>query len=265
MMRDTTDAMREPATGDSATGDSATGDSATGAPLVVSLFDYGAGNLHSLVKALELSGAAVRIDTDPAAAVRNTDALVLPGVGAFTPAAERLAPGRDVMREALLAGLPCLGICLGMQLLFDGSDEGPGDGLGVIAGRVTRLSAERVPQIGWNGLDEIEEPLLREAALDVAYYANSFVCRPTDDARPNVVAWSTHENDRFAAAVRRGQIVGTQFHPEKSSTPGVRFVRAFLDLATRTRDARSRISAVPSTPNATSPTTPKTLPNMEQA
>lgn len=197
--------------------------------LSVSVFDYGAGNLHSLVKALELSGATVRVDTDPARAVVDTQALVLPGVGAFTPAAERLAPGREAMREALLGGLPCLGICLGMQLLFDASDEGPGDGLGVIPGRVTRLVAQRIPQIGWNQLEDVREPLLRSASLDVAYYANSYVCRPTEDAGQSVVAWSVHEGDRFPAVVRLGNVVGTQFHPEKSSTPGVRFVRAFLE------------------------------------
>lgn len=207
--------------------------------IIVSVFDYGAGNLHSLVKALELSGATVRVDTDPVAAVQATDALILPGVGAFTPAAERLAPGRDAMRAALLNGLPCLGICLGMQLLFDASDEGPGDGLGVISGRVTQLTAERIPQIGWNRLDDVREPLLNESMLDVAYYANSFVCRPAAGAEQCVVAWSEHEGDRFAAAVRSGNIVGTQFHPEKSSAPGVRFVHAFIVDAARTRATRT--------------------------
>jgi len=203
--------------------------------MIVSVFDYGAGNLHSLVKALELSGASVRVDTDPAAAVVATDALILPGVGAFTPAAERLAPGRDAMRAALVHGLPCLGICLGMQLLFDASDEGPGEGLGVIPGRVTRLTAQRVPQIGWNKLDDVREPLLQDSALEVAYYANSFVCRAAAGAEDRVVAWSEHEGDRFAAAVRSGNIVGTQFHPEKSSVPGVRFVHAFIASASRLR------------------------------
>ena len=214
----------------------ATTPAATHESLTVSVFDYGAGNLHSLVKALELSGATVRVDTDPLAAVRDTDALVLPGVGAFTPAAARLAPGRDAMRAALHHGLPCLGICLGMQLLFDASDEGPGEGLGIIAGRVTRLTAARVPQIGWNTLDDVQEPLLREAHLDVAYYANSFVCRPVVAASDCVTAWSTHDGDRFAAAVRRGNVIGTQFHPEKSSAPGVGFIRAFLDGAAAVRN-----------------------------
>lgn len=201
----------------------------------VTLFDYGAGNLHSLIKAIETGGASVRVETDPAAAVRDTDALVLPGVGAFAPAAERLASGRDAMRAALLGGLPALGICLGMQLLFDASDEGPGDGLGIVPGRVTRLRAARVPQIGWNRLDDVRDPLLRAASLDVAYYANSYVGRPTSEGEAFVTAWSEHEGDRFPAAVRRQHVIGTQFHPEKSSAPGVAFVRAFLEFASSVR------------------------------
>lgn len=223
------------------------------APLRVTVFDYGAGNLHSLLKALETPSTDVRVETDPVRAVASTDALVLPGVGAFTPAAECLAPGRTVMRDALLAGLPCLGICLGMQLLFDASDEGPGLGLAVFAGRVTKLKATRVPQIGWNRLEDVREPLVSEAGLEVAYYANSFVCRPespssndaiADTALAPVVAWSEHEGDRFPAIVRRGAVIGTQFHPEKSSAPGVRFVHAFLDAARAARPGASPVSEV---------------------
>jgi glutamine amidotransferase len=200
----------------------------------VTLFDYGAGNLHSLAKALEAPDVSVRIETDPRLAVETgSDVLVLPGVGAFGAAADRLAPGREVMRAAILGGLPTIGICLGMQLLFDGSDEGTGEGLGVIAGRVTRLRAERVPQIGWNGVEPLpSEPLFAEAPVPMVYYANSYVCRPAD---PRVVtAWTEHEGDRFPAAVRAGRAVGVQFHPEKSSMQGVRFLRAFLDDARTT-------------------------------
>jgi glutamine amidotransferase len=205
--------------------------------LRVTVFDYGAGNLHSLVKSLEASGARVHVETDPALAVRDTDALILPGVGAFAPAAARLAPGRLAMREALQRGLPTLGICLGMQLLFEGSDEGAGDGLGVLEGRVTKINAAQIPQIGWNQLEQVTDPLLRTAQLDVAYYANSYVCRPTPVAVPFVSAWSEHEGDRFPASVRHGNIVGTQFHPEKSSTPGVAFIREFLHFADSLRSA----------------------------
>jgi glutamine amidotransferase len=202
----------------------------------VTIFDYGAGNLHSLAKALETEDSEVVAEPDPVRAI-ETDLLVLPGVGAFGLAAERLAPGRTVMREALDGGLPCLGICLGMQLLFDASDEGPGEGLGLIPGRVTRLRARRIPQIGWNALEPAAgEPLFRQAPIEVAYFANSFVCRPATPAdEAPVTAWATHERDRFAAAVRRGSTVGVQFHPEKSSRAGVAFVRAVVDAARRAR------------------------------
>ena len=199
----------------------------------VTVFDYGAGNLHSLAKALEAPDVLVRIETDPYRAVEvATDVLVLPGVGAFGSAADRLAPGRAAMRAAILGGLPTIGICLGMQLCFDGSDEGEGEGLGVIPGRVTRLRAVRVPQIGWNAVEPVRDPLFDAAPLPMVYYANSFVCRPADASV--VTAWTEHEGDRFPAAVRAGRAVGVQFHPEKSSTHGVRFLRAFLDDARTT-------------------------------
>jgi glutamine amidotransferase len=194
----------------------------------VTIFDYGAGNLHSLAKAIEGGGVEVRIEEDPTLAI-DTDALVLPGVGAFGAAAGRLAPGRTAMREAIASGLPTLGICLGMQLLFEGSDEGEGAGLGVIPGRVSRLTAQRVPQIGWNALESAHDPLFDVAPLSIAYYANSFVCRPADPS--GVIAWSQHEGDRYPAAVRAGTAVGAQFHPEKSSAAGVRWLHAFLDEA----------------------------------
>jgi glutamine amidotransferase len=197
----------------------------------VTVFDYGAGNLHSLVKALEGAGVEVAVETDPVRSVASgTNVLVLPGVGAFGAAADRLAPGRDAMRSAIMAGLPTIGICLGMQLLFDHSDEGAGAGLGVIPGRVTRLHAIRVPQIGWNDVAPVPgEPLFSAAPVPMAYYANSYVCRPVSATA--VTAWTEHEGDRFPAAVRAGRTVGVQFHPEKSSAPGVAFLHAFLNDA----------------------------------
>lgn len=191
----------------------------------VTIFDYGAGNLHSLAKSLSADGVSLCVRTDPLAAL-DTDVLVLPGVGNFAQAAERLAPARGAMRDAIRRGLPTLGVCLGMQLLFEASTEGAGSGLGVLAGRVTRVVAARVPHIGWNSIEEPCDPLFRAAPLDRAYFANGFACRPMSDA--SVIAWTSHERDRFPAAVRAGRAVGVQFHPEKSSAAGVAFVRAFL-------------------------------------
>ena len=197
----------------------------------VTIFDYGAGNIHSLAKAIAASGARVAVEPDPVRAL-DTDVLVLPGVGAFGQAADRLAPGRDAMRAALDSGLPCLGICLGMQLLFDDSDENaPNVGLGLVRGRVTRLDARRIPQIGWNSIDDAHDRLLDDAPLQYVYYANSYVCRPADSSV--VRAWSNHDGDRFPAVVRSGNTVGVQFHPEKSSSPGLRFLHAFLDSTTQ--------------------------------
>ncbi len=200
----------------------------------VTIFDYGAGNLHSLAKALAEPGVEVRVEPDPTRAT-DTDVLVLPGVGSFAQAAGRLEPGREAMRDAIVRdGLPTLGVCLGMQLLFEESEEGSGRGLGIIPGRVTRLAARRVPQIGWNALEDVRDPIFDAAPLAVAYYANSFACRPA--SAETVIAWSRHEDDRFAAAVRaggQGNVVGVQFHPEKSSGAGVRLIRAFLREASR--------------------------------
>jgi imidazole glycerol-phosphate synthase subunit HisH len=188
----------------------------------VTILDYGAGNLHSLEKALTASGASVTIERDPRRALA-TDVLVLPGVGAFSAAAEHFAADREYLHDAIANGLPTLGICLGMQLLFDSSDEGPGRGLGVIRGTVVRIRAARVPHIGWNSV----RPASKTTSLiDTAYFANSYVCRPVDQSV--VIAWSSQDTDEFPAAVRIGKTLGLQYHPEKSSRPGLRVIERFL-------------------------------------
>jgi imidazole glycerol-phosphate synthase subunit HisH len=193
----------------------------------VTILDYGAGNLHSLEKALTAARANVAIEQDPRRAIA-TDILVLPGVGAFSTAAEHFAADRDYLRDAITDGLPTLGICLGMQLLFDSSDEGPGRGLGVIRGTVVKIRASRVPHIGWNSVRPVptEETT---SPIETAYFANSFVCRPADESV--VIAWSSQDDHRFPAAVRVGKALGLQYHPEKSSRPGLQVIERFLTEA----------------------------------
>jgi glutamine amidotransferase len=194
----------------------------------VALFDYGAGNLHSLGKALEESGARVTVTSDWKVALAQ-DALVLPGVGAFGPAAAALPKDKTPVRDALEAGLPCLGICLGMQLLFEDSEEAAGDGIGLVPGKVRLLDARIVPQMGWNDVETTPDPIFDGVEDLVAYFANSYVCVPTD--RTDAIAWSEYDGTRSAAGARRARTWGLQFHPEKSSGPGRRIISNFVALA----------------------------------
>jgi len=194
----------------------------------VTIFDYGTGNLHSLAKAFENAGAQVAIEAEPGQALKS-DALVLPGVGAFGAAASRLAAYAPAVRAALASGHPCLGICLGMQLLFETSEEGDGAGVAALRGRVRKLQARRTPHMGWNEVTVHDDPLFAGMPCFLAYYANSFVAEPADPA--SVIAWTEYERDRFPAAVRRDRTWGVQFHPEKSDAAGLQVIRNFLDIA----------------------------------
>jgi imidazole glycerol-phosphate synthase subunit HisH len=191
----------------------------------VALADFGTGNLHSLARALEAGGADVAVTRD-SAGLLDADAIVLPGVGAFGAAAHWLAATGDALRTAVRRGRPCLGICLGMQLLFDSSEEGPGTGLGVMAGRVRRLRAPRLPHMGWNEVDMAGDPLFHGLDELVVYYANSYIAEPSRGS--DVIAWTRYGDDRFPAAVRRDSVWGVQFHPEKSGTAGLALIRNFL-------------------------------------
>jgi glutamine amidotransferase len=133
------------------------------------------------------------------------------------------------VREALAGGLPCLGICLGMQLLFDDSEEAAGRGIGLVAGRVRLIDARIVPQMGWNDVETGADPLFEGVADLVAYFANSYVCVP--ESSRDAIAWSEYDGIRSAAGVRRANTWGLQFHPEKSSGPGRRIISNFVGLA----------------------------------
>lgn len=191
------------------------------------IFDYGAGNLHSLAKAIAADGRNVTVETDLRVAMQ-ADCLVLPGVGAFGAAASAMQSGQADLRAALSDGLPCLGICLGMQLLFDASEESPGRGVGLIPGKVTRLRTPKVPHMGWNDIEWRESGNgQKRASLGSAYFANAYICEPEDELP--ILAWTTHQDARFASMVRSANTVGVQFHPEKSSFAGRAFVNAVIE------------------------------------
>ena len=205
----------------------------------VTLIDYGGSNLRSVQKAFEAVGARVNLAADPDE-VRRAKKLVLPGVGAFGAGMAALrARGLDMAAaEAVEAGAGLLGICLGMQLLFDESDEmGVHPGLGLIAGRVTRLPANllaggrplKVPHIGWNEIDhDGRHPLLAGVAPGAhAYFVHSYYCRPRHESE--VLARADYGGP-FAAVIGRGRVFGIQFHPEKSQRGGLRILSNFAAM-----------------------------------
>jgi len=196
-------------------------------PRSLAIFDYGAGNLHSLVKAISADDRVISIETDLRAAAK-ADMLVLPGVGAFGAAAGAMRNEQSYLRSALADGLPCLGICLGMQLLFDSSEEAAGEGVGFISGSVTRLRTPKVPHMGWNDIEwRSSGNGYAGGGLGTAYFANAYVCEPEDESP--VLAWTTHQDARFASIIRSANTVGVQFHPEKSSFAGRAFVNAVIE------------------------------------
>ena len=199
----------------------------------LALFDYGAGNLHSLAKGLEAGGARVTITSDWDEAL-DRDGLVLPGVGSFGSAVRGLEGEAKRVRDALEQGLPCLGICLGMQLLFPSSEEADGEGIGLLKGQVRRLRTRIVPQMGWNDVEAGEDAIFAGLRSFPAYYANSYICELAEgEDDTTVIARSEYEGERYAAGVRRGHTWGFQFHPEKSSAPGLRLLAGFVKAVGR--------------------------------
>lgn len=192
----------------------------------IAVLDYGVGNLHSVTKALEAAGASVRVVSDPKL-LADADGLVLPGVGAFGDAAAKLMPYKDALLAELESGKPLLGICLGMQLLFESSEESPGArGLAYMRGHVRRLAHPKLPQIGWNTLAAVDgEPLFEGLPEGPhVYYVNSFAPKPEE---PVTIATTTY-GDTFTAAVRKRLTWGVQFHPEKSGQAGLAMVHNFV-------------------------------------
>ena len=202
---------------------------------MIALIDYGAGNLTSVRKALSALGADYSVPATPDACSTSAG-LIVPGVGNFAATAALEGEWRDAIASAVGAGTPLLGICLGMQWLFEGSDEAPEvHGLGAMKGRIERLqgnAAERlkVPHVGWNALAFPARPtrLLRNLPEGAAvYFTHSYAAPVTTDC-----AASTTHGVAFASAVERDNIFGVQFHPEKSGDAGLQILRNFLAVCT---------------------------------
>lgn len=204
---------------------------------MIAIIDYKMGNLESVRKAL----AHLHYDsviTSDISVISAASGVILPGVGAFGPAMENLKNARlDVaIKNAVKSGVPFLGICLGMQLLFDSSEEGAGDdgniaGLGLIPGKVLRFPDDmglKIPQMGWNGLNNVTGSLLSEG--DFVYFVHSFYCSP--DNASDCAATTSYGID-YCSAIEHNNIFATQFHPEKSGEAGLQILNKF---AGRTRD-----------------------------
>jgi len=205
-------------------------------PSVVVL-DYGSGNVHSAAKALELAGARVELTADRSR-VANADGLFVPGVGAFSAVAQALAKvgGGAMIEKRLTGSRPVMGICVGMQVLFEHGVERGNDtpGLGEWPGSVTELEAPVLPHMGWNTVETPDDTRLFDGIRDERFYfVHSYAAQGwTLDVQPPfpapLLTWAEH-GSRFIAAVENGPLTATQFHPEKSGEPGIRLLKNWLD------------------------------------
>ena len=201
----------------------------------VAVIDYDMGNLHSACKGLEKAGAVPKITNSPQD-ILAADAFVLPGVGAFDPAMRHIRELNleEPIKQAIASGKPFLGICLGLQILFDGSAEGTEKGLGVIPGIVRRFKSEpgiTIPQMGWNQLELIQSQLSLWQDLPAdpyVYFVHSFYVDPVD--RGVNAAMVTHGSQTITAAIARDNLMAVQFHPEKSSDNGLQILSNFVAL-----------------------------------
>jgi imidazole glycerol-phosphate synthase subunit HisH len=199
----------------------------------IAVVDYGAGNLVSIDQALTTVGAEVTVIRDRAG-LRDADALIVPGVGAAAPAMARIeAQGLTASIRTWLTGdRPFLGICLGLQLLFERSDEDAATTLGFLRGDTVRLDdAPTLPHIGWNQVERTRPHELFEGIAEAAdfYFVHSYAGAPDPNEREVVLAWTQH-GGRFVSAVGRGPVLGVQFHPERSGSDGVALLGNFVSI-----------------------------------
>ncbi|PSO64718.1 MAG: imidazole glycerol phosphate synthase subunit HisH [Cyanobacteria bacterium QH_2_48_84] len=202
-------------------------------PASIAVVDYDMGNLHSACKGLEKVGATPKI-TDSIAEIERADAVVLPGVGSFDPAVQRLRSRNLVepIQSAIASGKPFLGICLGLQVLLEASEEGKEPGLGIVSGTVRRFRPEAeitIPHMGWNELEftQPHHPLWEQLPGNSrVYFVHSYYVDPTESGIR--AATVTHGSQTVTAAIARDNLMAVQFHPEKSSSVGLQIISNFV-------------------------------------
>ena len=198
----------------------------------VAIFDYGAGNLFSLKAALERNGAQNVIIIHDMKGLDKFDGLVLPGVGNFDPAVKSIEPYKDIFIKSIEDFMPILGICLGMEMLFNHSEEGTRDGLKILDGKVIILPKKKVkvPHMGWNNLEIIKKDTkLLQGIKDGswAYFVHSYLIAPENNS---IVSATSQYGVNIPAIIEEGNLYGTQFHPEKSGKLGALIMKNFLDV-----------------------------------
>jgi imidazole glycerol-phosphate synthase subunit HisH len=200
---------------------------------VIAVIDYGAGNLRSISNGLKKVGGKVEVVDDPAG-LKKANAIVLPGVGSFGDAMEKLVKFKPAIIEAVESGKPFLGLCLGEQVIFESSEESPGvEGLGIFKGECKRFNgALKVPHMGWNTIRKVREIPLLDGIEDgeYFYFVHSYYVVPND---LGVVAAETEYGVNFPSVVSAKNVFATQFHPEKSADRGLAILRNFLEITRR--------------------------------
>jgi glutamine amidotransferase len=198
----------------------------------IHIIDYGVGNLLSLKVALEKTGLTATITT-PDQKIKDADAITLPGVGNFSAAAQALKPIKEELITITNAGTPVLGICLGMQLFFEASEEGPGKGLAFFKGKDVRLkSSVKVPHMGWNSINMTKQNELFNDINDgeYVYFVHSLYPVPTEK---EIICTKTEYGETFTSSVAEKNIYGTQFHPEKSGEVGLKILKNFARMISK--------------------------------
>lgn len=199
---------------------------------MITVIDYGGGNTGSLINALRKIGVSADLSSD-AKDLLLSERIFLPGVGSFDDVMGSLRDRKliEPIRQAIVNGIPFLGICVGYQALFSGSDEGKLPGLGILSGRSIRFSTpKKIPQIGWNQISDLKGPLFKDITKDSFFYFVHSYYPTFDETQIDIASSITEYGDRFVSSIWKQNVFGTQFHPEKSGKDGLKLLKNFMEV-----------------------------------